>query len=88
MIFQKAEDGSYSLSIGPVSGTFIGRISHRAYTVRVSGLQRPGEVKLRIHSGAKEIEQDVKWSWDGINSKMIVDVPSEDVRSRIEIVFR
>ncbi len=88
IIFNREKDGSYLLSIGPSAGTFKGQLKRRAYSINVTGLRRPAEVRMTNHPGLSETDHSFEWSWDDARSRIQVTVPFEDMDKKIDIVIR
>ena len=85
MTFRASDDGTHILSIGPTTGKFKGQVSRRAYKIEIYGLAKPGRLELVTHLRGITTDTHLNWVWDNATSTVVVALPPESIRSRIEL---
>ncbi len=88
MVFHGDGNGGYVLNIDPVHGRFKGQVRKRAYYIQIFGLTKPTEVKLRTYSNLKVIERNVEWTWNDARSAIQVNLLSEYVGKRLDLIIK
>ncbi len=88
MTFRVSEDGTHILSVGPTTGKFKGQVSRMTYKIEIHGLAKPDIVYLKTRLDGHTGERHIRWTWDNATSTVIVMVPPENIRSKIELKIK
>jgi alpha-glucosidase (family GH31 glycosyl hydrolase) len=77
------KNGSATVIIGPVKGSFQGQVAQRAYTVRIRDAAQPRTVQVNNLPLSKE-----KWSWEKDSAMITISIDKRSIREPLKITVR